>query len=106
MFLRNAATCTFAASGGLSYVFDARLDATGKTTNLRFIKKDVFAETNGKQNCNLRIKSFQMPYHMSSGQALRFGAAVPGIVTDTLLKVLFASCHSSRVCRGLFLKFV
>ena len=61
MFLRNAATCTYAASGGLSYVFDARLDATGKTTNLRFIKKDVFAETNGKQICNLRIKSFQMP---------------------------------------------
>jgi len=76
MFLRNAATCTYAASGGLSYVFDARLDETGKTTNLRFIKKDVFAETNGKQICNLRIKSFQMPYHMSSGQALRFGAGV------------------------------
>jgi len=40
------------------------------------LKKDVFAETNGKQICNLRIGSFQMQYRMSSGQALRFGAAV------------------------------
>ena len=76
MFLMNAATCTYAASGGLSYVFDARLDATGKTTNLRFMKKDVNAETNGKQICNLRIDSFQMAYCMSSGQAMRVGAGV------------------------------
>ena len=78
------ATCTYAAtaSDGLSYVFDAKLDATGKPTNLR-CKKDVFSETNRKQICNLRIKSFQMPYHMSSGQALRFGASMKRCPSDS-----------------------